>query len=312
MRVAYFGNFDPVHSTENEVRKALGYVGADVVCLQENDPTVFRRLGAVVGDFDLVLWTRTGWQPPVPHDDQRSMLAAAESAGVPTVGFHLDRWWGLGREAQVASEPFFRCSLVITADGGHDDEFAAAGVNHRWMPPGVSADECHPGRPTDEFRSDLAFVGSWRPGYHEEWTHRPALIRWLRDTYGDRVKFWPVEGQPAIRGAALRDLYASTKVLIGDSCLAGGATRYWSDRIPETLGRGGFLLHPEVEGLDEHFTPGQHLDTWPLFDWDALAAKIDHYLTQDEERSAIAAQGRSHVLEHHTYTVRARQILDLL
>lgn len=309
MKVAQIGNFGAEHSTENELRKALGLCDHDVDCLQENEPGVFPRLAQVVGDYDLVLWTRTGWHPPVPADEQWAMLTAAAAAGVPTVGYHLDRWWGLHREHQVHEEPFFRCSLVVTADGGHDKQFAAAGVNHHWLPPGVSALECEPGTPRPEYQGDVAFVGSWRPGYHTEWTHRPQLVRHL-NKWGCR--FWPAKGKPAIRGEALRDLYASTKVLIGDSCLVGDATRYWSDRIPETLGRGGFLIHPYVEGIEEHFTDGKHLRLWPVGDWAELDRLIAYYLTHDDERRDIAAAGRAHVLEHHTYTVRMGQVAALL
>ena len=37
--------------------------------------------------------------------------------GRPIVAFHLDRWWDLNREHQIVDEPYFRCSLVVTADG---------------------------------------------------------------------------------------------------------------------------------------------------------------------------------------------------
>jgi len=308
MRVAYLGNFGAPASTENEVRKALCALGVDVDPLQESEPGVFVCLARTVAEYDLILWTRTLWEPRTPYSEQRQMLDAAGSQGIPTVAYHLDRWWGLGREAEVWDAPFFRCEWVFTADGGHQAEFDTAGVNHHWLPPAVSEFECGGGNVRPEFVSDLAFVGSWRPGYHAEWKHRPELVAFLRRNYPN-CNFWPLPDTPAIRGEALRDLYASVKVVIGDSCLAGGATRYWSDRIPETIGRGGFLLHPEVEGLSEHFTDGEHLVTWSAGDWRMLRSLIDHYLADDAERERIAADGRAHVLEHHTYTVRMRQVL---
>lgn len=310
MRFAQIGNFDPAHSTENELRRAIGAAGHDVECFQENKPGIFLDIASRIGDFDLVLWTRTGWDPPVPPADQFRLLLAAERASVPTVGYHLDRWFGLHREGQVSTEPFFRVAHLFTADGGHQDRFGAAGVYHQWLPPAVSEFECHGGSEVARFRSDVAFVGSWQHGYHAEWTHRPDLIGFLRRTFGDQVRFWPAPGEHAVRGDDLRDLYASTKVNVGDSCLAGGANRYWSDRIPETLGRGGFLIHPRVEGLDEHFEPGAHLATWEIGDWTDLAEQIRFYVHNDHERTKIAAAGRAHVLEHHTYTVRIGQILN--
>lgn len=311
LSVAQIGNFEAAHSTENELRKAITAAGHDGTPLEEADPASFEHVIDHVDAYDVVLWTKTDR----PGDDlelRRRMLAAARDAGVPTVGYHLDLWHGLHRHGQITDHPFFTCELVITADGGHEPEFAAAGVNHVWFPPGVSEFECGGGTATDEYAADIAFVGSWRPGYHREHQHRPDLLKFLRKTYGDRARFWPAQGQPAVRGAALRDLYASTKINVGDSCLAGRISNYWSDRIPETLGRGGFLLHPYVDGIEDHFTDGEHLRLWQIGDWAELRRLTDFYLEHDDERRRIAAQGRLHVLEHHTYTVRIRQLVDLL
>lgn len=310
MRVAYLGNFSAPHSTENEVRKAWEALGHHVDAIQEQDAdwgTLPQRLDGV----DLLMWTRTADLDRAPNDVKLEVLGKLEAAGIPTVAYHLDRWFGLHREDAVAREPFFRCSVVITADGGHQGRFEDLGINHHWLPPAVSEFECVEGTPRDEYASDVAFVGSWQ-GYHREWRHRPALVKCLQHAYADRVQFWPRPGEHAVRGEALRDLYASTKVNVGDSCLSGGVTRYWSDRIPETLGRGGFLLHPNVVGLDEHFTPGEHLDTWDVGDWDGLRDLIDLYLDDPVARETIADAGRRHVLEHHTYTVRMRQLCDLV
>lgn len=310
---AYVGNFEPEHSTENEVRKAILAAGHTVDLYQENTPQIFLDLAGQVEEYDVVLWTRTGWNPPVPFEEQYEMLSRARQASVPTVGFHLDRWFGLRRQGQVRDQPFFRCDFVFTADGGHQKQFAAHGVNHFWLPPAVSEFECAPGTLRPELESDLAFVGSWQRGYHPEWSHRPRLIRWLKSTYGPQIEFWPKKNQPAVRLEKLRDLYASTKVNVGDSCLAGRATHYWSDRIPETLGRGGFLLHPHVEGIEEHFNVGEHLVTWKIGHWPELKALIAYYLDDPEgaqKRVEIASAGRQHVLDKHTYTVRIVQILD--
>lgn len=319
MKVTYIGNFGPEHSTESHVAQALRSLGHDLTTVQENEVENWRNLAAgidIVGQ-DLVMWTRTGWDwraygisAPDAHALQRTMLARARSEGVPTVGYHLDRWWGLRRQHEVVSEPFFRVDLLITADGGHDPEWAGAGVSHLWMPPGVSEFECVPGTYTPDMASPIAFVGSWLPGYHAEYPQRGHLVRYLQDHESDRCRLWPLKGAPAVRGDPLRDLYASVKILIGDSCLNGGIHHYWSDRIPETLGRGGFLIHPDVVGLEEHFTSDEHLVTYPLGDYRRLGELIRHFLQPelDEVRQKIAAAGREHVLRHHTYTVRMRQV----
>lgn len=318
MKVAYVGNIGPgsaPHSTENHVRRALEVNGHTVASIHEQ--RFDWSPGAVPADADVVLWTHThGFAPERTHARQERFLDALRSRGVPSVGYHLDRWFDLRRERQVYTEPFFRCDLVCTADGGNDERFAEAGVNHVWFPPGVSAGECEPGTYRPELASDVAFVGSWAGGYHQESTHRADLVEWLRTTYGDRCRFWPAPGEHAVRGDALRDLYASVKVLVGDSCLVGTGknAKYLSDRVPESIGRGGFLVHPRVDGVTsgELYTEGQHLACWDAFDWPELQSTIDLYLDKDEERRRVAKLGREHVLAHHTYERRMEQLVELL
>lgn len=312
VKVAYIGNFVPEHSTENHVRQAWENQGHYLVRVQEGDPSEWDTLMEKMHKVDLILWTRTASESAkIGYRRQWEMLSKAKSLGIPTVAFHLDRWWGLDREAAVWTEPFFRCEYVITADGGHQEQFASVGVNHVWMPPAVALSETEPGEPTAAYRSRLAFVGSWQPGYHAEWTHRPALVKWLKDIYPD-IRFWPRPGQGQVRGESLRNLYASVDVVIGDSCLVGGATHYWSDRIPETVGRGGFLIHPYVHGMNDHFSVGEHFLTWKIGEWDILEQEIEWSLGNPDKRREIAAAGRAHVIEHHTYDVRVQQIIELV
>jgi hypothetical protein len=308
VRFQYLGNFGPENSTENHVALALRRNGHDVVERQENDLGAWRAASDELGDFDVTLWTRTGWDPAVPRNLQRLVLQASEKHGRPVVGYHLDRWWGLNREPQVARELFFRSTLVVTADGGHDDRWAEAGVNHLWLPPAVSGAQAEElGSYREEFDSPVGFVGSWRE-YHEEWSYRTRLVTWLQQRFGDRFRVW--EG--GVRGRDLADLYASVDVVVGDSCLAGGATHYWSDRIPETLGRGGLLIHPEVDGLRDHYEPGKHLLVYELGDLDQLATIVELALEEPEARDRIRTAGRAHVLAHHTYERRMGQLVEEL
>lgn len=303
----------PPESTENHVRQAWERLWHRVTPIQEQDITAWdNELIQRMSEFDLVLWTRTAsLSAQIGHRRQWRMIAEARRCHKPTVSFHLDRWWGLEREPATWEEPFFRTDYVITADGGHDAEWASVGINHVWLPPAVSLGETELGDYNQKFASDIAFVGSWRHGYHPEWTHRPELVNWLRQNYGNQVKFWPETNEPSVRGKDLRDLYASVKVVIGDSCLVGNATHYWSDRIPETIGRGGFLIHPHVVGLEDHFTIGEHLWTWPIGDWEQLRQKINLALESPSDIELVRKAGRQHVIENHTYDERVEQIIDI-
>lgn len=308
MHVGYVGNFRHSFCTEVHVKCSLEELGHRVTPLQEDGVNwvALPRL-ARSRRFDLLLWTRT-WST----DGRRALTALAEIQrhGIHTASFHLDRWWGLDREYQVMSEPFFRTELVVTADGGHEFEWGRVGVNHRWLPPGVFGAECVQRAPRpDRFPHDIVFVGS-HPYPHKEWAqHRTAMIERIERRYRGRFKVWPERGRP-LRGEELGILYASAKIVLGDSCLAGSQERYWSDRIPETLGRGGFLIHPDVRGLDEWYRNGVELVTYPLDDLDTLEALVEHYLNHEDERRAIAEQGRATTLARDTYVHRMSTLLE--
>jgi hypothetical protein len=304
----YVGNFGPSHSTETHVGQALEANGVKVTRHQENEVD-WATLHRKVARADFVLWTSThDYAPPATYPHQLEFLSKVKP---PVVGYHLDIWWDLKREPRVFEAPFFRSTMVVTADGGHPDRWATAGVNHRYMPPGVSEFECGGGTARPEFSAPLAFVGSWQGGYHPEHDHRRQLVKHLQRR---GCAFWPRQGKPAVRGEALRDLYASTTVNVGDSCFAGRIANYFSDRVPECVGRGGFLLHPHVDGVTDGtlYTDGEHLRCWQVGDWGELDRLIDHYTAHPDEARAVAEKGRAHVLANHTYTVRMRELLDLL
>jgi hypothetical protein len=316
VRIAYWGNFSVPWCTEVHVAEAFELAGHRVVRLQEGRVTSADvRLRLEAGErWDVFVWTRTLGLALTggSNDDQLRTVDALRAAGVPTVGVHLDRWWGLAREDQVRTDAFFRLDLVCTADGGNDEAWVSAGVAHAWMPPGVHLPECVPGRWRDDMAADVLFVGSWR-GYHAEHQHRVDMLRYLRARYADRFAMWP-RGDGAVRGRDLADLYASARVVVGDSCLVGtpGFTgRYCSDRVPETIGRGGLLVHPRVEGVTDGtlYSEWDHLLCWEAGDWEALGAAVDAALDSPADAAAVAEQGRRHVLSYHTYSVRVVQVL---
>lgn len=81
-------------------------------------------------------------------------------------------------------------------------------------------------------------------------------------------------------------------------------------RTFETLGCETFLLTNHMAGLNQLFTPGQHLATYVSLG--ELHEKIAYYLAHPEERTRIARQGYEQARAHHTYAHRAQQILKHL
>jgi hypothetical protein len=313
MHVMLIGDLGTPHSTGSHLVRALQDNGHDVLEVNER-PHIWVELARPpqwAQAIDFVVWNSTpGYAPFETYDEQAAFLNICSDKGIPVVGYHLDLYWSIPeREQWVAERPFFRSDLVVTADGGHQERWENAGVDHVWFPPAVLGSECERGNFREEFASDIAFVGSWAGTYHRISTHRHELVGWLKSKYGARCAFWPKRGQHAIRGQDLRDLYASVRVVVGDSCMVPHLTHYWSDRVPETTGRGAFLLHPYVEGLLQKHP---HLWTWPAGHWDHLAAQIESVLRNDEERQRITKLNREDTLLNNTYERRMMQLVELL
>jgi hypothetical protein len=245
--------------------------------------------------------------------ERLGMLDRIRVLGVPSLGFHLDLWHGLDRADQLATEAFFRVDLLATADGGHDDEWQALGVNHVWSPPAVYHGEAVDGIPQARYPHKLIFVGSHQGyGHAEHAPTREAMLAAVRSVYPNDFRCWPDPGRGAIRGMELNDLYASCKIAVGDSCLGGLIPRYCSDRCFETPGRGALLIHPYVEGLDPYLVADKHFIGYPVGDWSAMLERIDYYLRHDDEREAIRRAGAEHVRSSQTYRDRLATLIETL
>lgn len=313
MQIVYVGNFRPSFSTENHIRRTLEDMGHQVIALQEDEiPTT--HILKVSRFADLFLYTRT-WRL---QGNGLELLRGLEVQRVPTVSYHLDLYMGISREAGIQSDPFWQTKYVFTPDGDprSAEKFKTLGINHFYMKPAVVKDECYLTEPVSDLQHDVIFVGSY--DYHAEWSYRPKLIDWLRSTYGDGFKRYgnPAADDPNVIGLReheLNQLYNSAKIVVGDAlCMGFSHEGYWSDRVPETLGRGGFLIHPYIKGLDEEFKDREHLVYYQYDDFDQLKELIAHYLQHPAEREKIRRAGHEFVKAQATYHNRMEQMLETL
>jgi len=298
LTIAFLGNFESPESTENMVKWALDEKLGHTVWTIEEKTARIGDLELAMHAADLFLWVKTpGW---LQVSDERMLdyLQKLSKRGIPSVSLHLDKFWGIPeREPQIGRHPFWLTDFVFTADGSRKAalQFRERGVNHHWMEPAVSEVYCHPGTPRTHYLCSVGFVGA--SDYHREYPFRKELLDFLSLELGN--DFQHIQG---VRGHELNDFYASCKIVVGD-CIFSGLDHYWSDRVPETCGRGGFLLHPDVEGLSipvARFAP-QNLED--------LAERIRYYLAHEDERREIRERCIVRVGMHHTWTFRMREIL---
>lgn len=302
--IGFIGNFEVPYSTENDRKWSLEKLGHTVIPFQENTTNNYDLFSAM-GELDLLIYSHThGWDIHLLE----AIFATYKDFGVPTASVHLDRWAWLDREKDIGTEATWFTEYQFMADGSPEavELYKKHNLNWHWLKPGVVERDCYMAEPDRErFPHEIIFVGS--KGYHPEYPGRPELIEWLQKTYGDRFAHHGGDGiMGTIRGKDLNTLYASAKVVVGDSCF-GGRPRYWSDRIPETTGRGGFLIHPAVEGLDH-----DGVSTYESGDFDGLKKEIEFALANTELRKAWQLRGHEWTKNNATYTIRAKEILEVI
>lgn len=311
MKIAFVGNFSVPYCSEVHYARTFEKLGHEVIKIQENN-TDTSYVYKMAKEADLFFWVHThGWRIP-GELTMREVMNRLNQRGIPTVGYHLDLYMGLKRWKEYENDDYFKVQHFFTVD-----KLMADWLNQNtetkghFMPAGVLEDECYLGDWKQRFAHDVIFVGS--RNYHEEWPYRPKLVDWLKKTYGDRFGHYGGDGLGVVRGADLNNLYASAKVVVGDTlCIGFDYPEYLSDRIFETTGRGGFIIHPYIHGIAQHFKLGQEIQTYIYDDFEELKKTIDFYIEHDEQREKIRLAGHERTKRDHTYTTRLSDILAIL
>jgi hypothetical protein len=276
--------------------------------MQESEARSEDILAACVNS-DLFIWIHThGWETQGKITMEK-VLETLKTLSIPSMTYHLDLWFGLKREKDLESFPVYKMiDHFFTVDKKMAEWFNEnTKVKGHYLPAGVFGPECIVQDVTK--KHDVIFVGSRK--YHDEWTYRPKLIDWLDRSYGNRFEQYGSGGVKSVRGMHLNKLYWSTKVVVGDTlCIDFKYPDYWSDRIYETLGRGGFLIHPYIKGLENEFKDKEHVVFYEYNNFEQLKELIDYYIKHDDEREKIRLAGHKLVKENYTYKHRWQQILE--
>lgn len=208
--------------------------------------------------------------------------------------------------ARAAGRLFVTCHAQV-------DAYRAAGIpSVFFLPQAVDPAYDRPARRVpSRYRCDLSFVGSG------QYTHRHDLLRRLADVGRLQVRGpgWeeardlPIAGGP-VWGRRFARVVAGAAISVGAHAVPGQERQSACDsnRIWKVLGCGGFYLGPWQPGSDAFARDGEHC-VWYRSIEEAVGL-AERYLTRPRERAAIAAAGRAHALEHHTYAHRLRLLLE--
>jgi len=156
----------------------------------------------------------------------------------------------------------------------------------------------------------IDYEGKYRPEYDKKvaflgrvYGSREGFIRMIKDEFGKDFEVYN-----NVFGTELKDFCASAKILIAPIHPADDF--YWSSRIYQILGSGGFLIHPRCEGLKEEFEDGKHYVSYKTYP--ELIEKIKYYLGHEDEREAIRQAGYEQVIKNYKYSDRVKKLLETI
>lgn len=300
MTIAYIGKFQKLWDEEG-IARSLESLGVTVIRFDEEN-FVRPDIDTIIElKPDILLFAKL----KINEADRVILMQEAKINKIFAVCFMPDLFFGLYREIKIyGNDPMFSADLVCSPDGGNDKKFKNAGINHRLLRQGIWQDFCyihHANVP----QYDVVFVGS----ENGEFPYRQELTRFLSHTYRDRFKHIGAHDTNEIRGDALNPLYSSVPIVVGDSVYS---SHYWSNRIYETIGRGGFMIHPEIPGLEKEFEYYKDFIPYKYGDFQRLKEKIDYFLHHKEKRDIIRLSGFKKVKENYTLYHRAKELLSII
>ena len=157
---------------------------------------------------------------------------------------------------------------------------------------------------------ELLYVANWR----EE---RP-IIRDLLPTNRRLAVFgrgWtPERLDPAyhagesIPNAELGPYYAAASIVLNDHAPGMGREGFLSNRLYDAAAAGAFVISDEIDGLEHEFDGAvlAYRDRQHLHDL------IEQFVDDAHERRALGERARRAVVERHTFTHRARTLIDAI
>ena len=286
MRITIIGKFKRLHD-EEYIARSFESLGHEVQRIEQGHN--WTTIAAEMNKFRPEVLLYSKWECP------RELRSTLVTLNPKKVSWIFDLYFNYPREWQVDTRWFFKASdVVFSTDGGHGPQWTQKGIKHHCVRQGIYKPECW--YRIDKPEYDVVFVGCDNPLYME----RRQKLEQLAKMYN--FKWFGRKNTDELRGENLNEIYAKTKIVVGDSVYS---PYYWSNRVVETLGRGGFLIHRDVPGIKEEYPDLVTYDGT----MEDLLKKIDYYLSHEEERQEIIRKNFEHVRDHYTMDKKCEELI---
>ena len=201
-------------------------------------------------------------------------------------------WWAIDTHLDLnwyaEKSPDFDLVFAAQKDGASQLS-SLLGRKVEWLP--LACDPSVHRKHSVPKKWNISFIGNLFPGLRTDFVE--MISRKFSDVLIDRRFF-----------DDMAKAYSESKIVFNQSI-----RNDINMRVFEAVATGSFLLTNDLSenGLSEVFDAGTHLDTFRSAE--ELLDKAKYYLTHEDVREKLAAQGRQHALEHHTYRQRMERLL---
>jgi spore maturation protein CgeB len=233
-------------------------------------------------------------------------IRAIGRLGVTTVGYWIDD--PLDHDRSLVNAASY--DRYFTNDASSVERYREEGIARIQHLRSAADPEVFFPLPRARCKIDVAFVGTHSPG-------RESVVVALQgfDTHVYGSAAWrtaPIHASrvhPGVFGTRTNEVFNSARINLNVHRWFGQGSAM-NLRLFEVPASRGFLLTDWVAEIDGAYRPGEHVVCWRTPE--ELRAKVAYYLAHEDERREIAARGHEHFLRHHTYAVRARELLGHL
>ena len=315
-KIAFIGGFKKLYDEEGKA-KTFEKLGCEVLRIQEEEMVAEDVKRIFEWGPDYVLGAKFNI-PQVILDD---LFKVAKEKGVKTISWHPDLYCyptALCMENRLAISTLkwgcWGADYTFSPDGSEYSRriFDRVGVNHHLLRQAPYDETVGVGEDLDLDFPDVVpilFVGGLYQNYDN---YRSVLLEVLSKKYGDDKFFWVGKDNPdQVREEQLSALFKRTKVVIGD-CI--NHPSYWSNRLYETLGRGGFMIHPYTPEIENEFVEDEECVYYDRWNFEQLCSLIDYYVDEANEgkRQSIIKKGMERVKNDHTLLNRCKELLEVV
>jgi len=298
MKITYLGGFNKEENTiEKDVRDELVKMGHKVTSIddKEFDP---KNVIELANKSDLFLFRTGGVDTTdisVFHLTLNRLQYTLQEIKTKKVFWFFDKVIGLGNNWMFNVEPLVDIGFL------NDETFLRRHHTDKLYPLhlGVFSGNIYNGNYRKDLAFDVAFNG---PIYGT----RNVFIDVMRETFGNKFGVFNFKDDKQFA-----DLCASAKIIISPRFPYDDW--FWSERFYKTIGHGGFLVFPRLEGLkDEGFQDGINYVGYDVYG--EMIEIIKWWLDPNNEKAKegyaiMKKQGREWVRKKYTYDNRLEYLL---